>query len=243
MKTLLFIVMASMLFGSPAFGESFKLLSAEIPPYTSENREAQGICLDLVRELFKRCGMGLEIEFLPWHRAQHKVRSARSGKTLFITPLTRVSQREAVYDWILPLHEYNLQLVTNDRSVPVHDEAAMKAIGICVLRESPAQYKLRQEGFKKVYTRTSELECLELLKHKRAKAVFVHGILMGIHNYKAFGGDPRELIKGVAYPGWVIYLAASKGTVSKGVREELQRAMDGMKSDGTYDAIVRKYLE
>jgi polar amino acid transport system substrate-binding protein len=243
MKTLLFIVMASMLFCSQAFGESFKLLSAEMPPYTSENREAQGICIDLARELFKRSGMGLEIEFLPWARAQHKVRTAREGKTLFITPLTRVSRREAFYDWILPLYEYKLLLITNDRAIPVHDEAAMKDFEICVFRASPAQYKLEDEGFKKVYAAITEKKCLLLLKHKRAQAVLVHGMLSGIHNYKEFDGDSRELIKGLAYPGGALYLAASKGTVTKGVREGLQRALDGMKSDGTYDAIVRRYME
>lgn len=243
MKTLFLIVMISMLVCSHASGESFELVSAEIPPYTSENREAQGFCLDLVKELFKRSGIGLEIKFLPWARAQHKVRTARERNGLLITPLTRVPQRELFYDWILPLYEYKMLLVTNDRAIPVHDQAAMKTIEICVLRESPAQYKLEEEGFKKVYAATTELKCLQLLKHKRAKAVLVHGILMGIHNYKVFGGDPRELIKGVAYPGQVLYLAASKGRVSQGVRKELQRAMEEMKSDGTYDAIISKYME
>ncbi len=242
MKTLFFIVMTSMLFCSHASGASFELVSAEIPPYTSENREAQGICLDLVRELFKRSGIGLEVTFFPWARAQHNVLTGPGGKGLLITPLTRIPKRESLYDWILPLYEYKLQLVTNDRAIPVHDEVDMKAFEICVLRESPAQYKLEEEGFKKVYALTTELKCLQLLKHKRAKAVLVHGILMGIHNYKEFGGDPKELIKGVAYPGGAVYLAASKGMVSQGVREGLQRAMDGMKSDGTYDAIVGKYM-
>lgn len=242
MKTFFLIVMTSMLFCSQVHGESFKLLSAEIPPFTSENRAAEGFCIDLVRELFKRSGMGLEIQFLPWARAQHRVKKAPEGSGLLITPLTRVPKREPFYEWILPLYEYKLQLITNDRSVPVHDEAAMKGVEICVLRESPAQYKLEEKGFKKVYTVTTELKCLQLLKHKRAKAVLVHGILMGIHNYKAFGGDPGELSLGVAYPGGGLYLGASKGTVSKGAREKLQRAMAEMKSDGTYDAILGKYM-
>ncbi|MBI9092693.1 MAG: transporter substrate-binding domain-containing protein [Desulfobacterium sp.] len=242
MKILFLIVMTSMLIYSHASGASFELVSAEIPPYTSENREAQGICLDLVKELFKRSGIGLEVTFFPWARAQHKVRTAPEGKGVLITPLTRLGKREPLYDWILPLYEYKLQLVTNDRAIPVHDADAMKAFEICVLRESPAQYKLEEEGFKKVYATTTELKCLELLKHKRAKAVLVHGILVGIHNYKVFDGDPKELIKGVAYPGGVLYLAASKGTVSEGVRKGLQRTMDEMKSDGTYDAIVGKYM-
>ncbi|MCP4120102.1 MAG: amino acid ABC transporter substrate-binding protein [Desulfobacteraceae bacterium] len=242
MKTLFLIVMTFMLFCSQAHGESFKLLSAEIPPFTSETREAEGFCIDLVRELFKRSGMGLEIQFLPWARAQYKVRTAPEGKALLITPLTRVPKREAFYDWILPLYEYKLQLITNDGSVPVHDEAAMKAFEICVLRESPAQYKLEEKGFKKVYAATTELKCLQLLKHERTKAVLVHGIVMGIHNYKAFDGDPKELIRGIAYPGRALYLAAPKGAVSKKMRDKLQRAMEKMKSDGTYDAILGKYM-
>lgn len=213
----------------------------EIPPYSSEKNGGSGIAIDLVKEVFKRAGLELDISFKPWVRSQHLVQTAVEGKGLLITPLTRTANREALYEWLIPLFDYKLQMISNDPAVPVNDEAAMKKEKVCVLRSSPAEYKLEELGFENVDPKNTELKCLQLLKHKRVKAVLCHGFLLGAHNYKQFEGDPNELIKGVAYPGGTIYLAASKGAVSDEVLAKIKEALKSMEQDGTYDAIIEGY--
>ena len=225
----------------PTVGQSMEMVSGEIPPYSSEKQGAQGIAIDLVKEVFKRAGMELNIVFKPWARAQHLVQTAPENKGLLIAPLTRTANREPLYEWIIPLVDYKLQMVTNDSGVPIGDEAAMKNEKICVLRSSPAEYKLQELGYSKVDTKNTELECLQLLKHKRTKAVLCHGFLLGVHNYKQFGGNPGELIKGVSYPGGTIYLAASKGTVNDDDQAKFKTILENMKKDGIYNAIINRY--
>lgn len=227
----------------PAGAGAMDLVSGEIPPYSSEKEGEQGIAIDLVIEVFKRAGIDLNLTFKPWARAQHNAQTAPEGKGLLIAPLTRTPNREALYEWIIPLIEYKLQMVSNDPAVPVNDEAAMKNEKVCALRSSPAEYKLQELAYNKVDSKNTELKCLQLLKAKRVKGVLCHGFLLGVHNYKQFGGDPAELIKGVSYPGGTIYLAASKGTVNDDMQTKLKVVLSEMKADGTFDAIVNRYAQ
>ncbi len=240
MKRIVFTLICLLVF-VPAIGSAMDMVSGEIPPYSSEKQGEQGIAIDLVKEVFKRAGIDLNLTFKPWARAQHVTQTAPEGKGVLIAPLTRTPNREALYEWIIPLLEYKLQMISNDPAVPVSDEASMKNEKICALRASPAEYKLEEMGYNKVGSKNTELKCLQLLKAKRVKAVLCHGFLLGVHNYKQFGGDPAELIKGVSYPGGTIYLAASKGTVDDDLQTTLKRVLSEMKADGTYDAIVDRY--
>lgn len=217
------------------------LVSSEIPPYASEKQGEQGIAIDVVKEVFSRACLDLNLTFKPWKRAQHMVLTAPGEEGLLITPLTRTPNRAALYEWIFPILSYNLQMITNDPAIPVHDEAAMKKIKVCVLRSSPAEYKLREQGYARVDTMNSELKCLQLMKYGRLKAALSHGFLMAVHNYRQFGGDPGELIKGLSYPGGTIYLAATKGTVPDEIRSILLASLKEIKQDGTYEAILNRY--
>ncbi|MCG8615439.1 MAG: transporter substrate-binding domain-containing protein [Desulfobacterales bacterium] len=240
-KSILFLFCLLVLI--PAQAGAMEMVSGEIPPYSSEKEGEQGIALDIVKAVFDKAGMDLNITFKPWARSQHLVQTAPEGKGLLIAPLTRTANREALYEWIIPLVEYKLQMVTNDPGVPVNDEAAMKKLKVCALRSAPAEYKLQEMGYAKVDAKNTELKCFQLLKAKRVKGVLCHGFLLGVHNYKQFGGDPSELIKGVSYPGGTIYLAASKGTVDDATKARLEKALGDVKADGTYDAIINRYAQ
>ena len=50
----------------PTVGQSMEMVSGEIPPYSSEKQGAHGIAIDLVKEVFKRAGMEINIVFKPW---------------------------------------------------------------------------------------------------------------------------------------------------------------------------------
>lgn len=214
------------------------LLSADIPPYSINEQNHEGICIDIARALFQRAGIDLEVEYHPWARSQSM---ARSLENYVITPLTRTPEREAHYDWIVPIFSYQLQLITNDSTIPIEDLEAMRNEEICVLRESPAEYKLKALGFEKRLIVTKEEKCMQMLALKRAKAALIHGILNARYGYKKYGYNADGLLQGLAFPSGDIYIGSSKSALTTEQRHRLNQALDAIKAEGIYDRIIEKY--
>ncbi|PCH98688.1 MAG: hypothetical protein COB84_01525 [Rhodobacteraceae bacterium] len=84
----------------------------------------------------------------------------------FDTSLTRIKEREDNYDWILPIITYELQFITNDRSLDISNLEMLKSEPVCVYRESPAEFKLKSLGFTKIRAKVKEQKCYLALKNK-----------------------------------------------------------------------------
>jgi polar amino acid transport system substrate-binding protein len=54
--------------------ETLKLATLNWPPYCAEDLPEQGVLISLTREVFKRAGYDLHIDFLPWIRALEETR-------------------------------------------------------------------------------------------------------------------------------------------------------------------------
>ncbi len=214
------------------------LLSADIPPYSSSETANEGLCIDIARALFRRAGIDLDVEFHPWARSQ---RMAITGSGYVITPLTRTPEREPHYDWVVPIYSYKLLMVTNDPLVRIKNIDAMRQEEICVLRESPAEYKLRTLGFGNRMTVTEESTCMQMLALKRAKVALIHGSLNARYGYKKFGYDPAELIEGTTFPSGDIYIGSTKGALSPQQHRRLNQALETIQRNGLYESIIDKY--
>lgn len=87
-KTVLtFILLLSL--ASTAFADSLKIVTLSYPPYEYlEKEDVRGIATRVVREVFKRMNVSIEIELLPWVEALEAVRSGRADAvyTAFKTP-------------------------------------------------------------------------------------------------------------------------------------------------------------
>jgi len=230
--------LATLLLCGNGYAEDFTLLSADIPPYSSSSTTSDGLCIDITKALFDKTDMALTVQFHPWARSQ---KMAITGERYLITPLTRTREREPHYDWIVPLFRYNLQLVSNDPSVPIDNPQAMHEVEICVLRESPAEYKLIELGYQKRLVVTDESKCLQLLNLKRTPAALLHGMLSAEDGYRRYGGDPQALRQGIAYPSGDIYLASSKGALTAAQRQGLAGALRELKATGQYQQIIDNY--
>ncbi len=78
MKRLAIAIAAiSSLFALPATAEPIRITSLDWPPYAGEALPQQGTSITLIRGLFAKANMELEVEFLPWERA---IRKAMEGE-------------------------------------------------------------------------------------------------------------------------------------------------------------------
>lgn len=72
-------------------------VTTEFPPFQSASPQPWGLALDTARELAKRNGDTLDVQFLPWARAYQ---TAETTPGVLIFCLARTAEREPRYRWI-----------------------------------------------------------------------------------------------------------------------------------------------
>jgi len=83
----------------PALSQAASVLAVttEFPPFQSASPQPWGLALDTARELAKRNGDTLDVQFLPWARAYQ---TAETTPGVLIFCLARTAEREHRYQWL-----------------------------------------------------------------------------------------------------------------------------------------------
>lgn len=232
------------LFSSSCLAGGYTLMTINTP--NSKNKDvktAEGFFIELLNEMFARAELSLRTKEEPWIRSQEKVIAADPKEALVIAPITRTKERENQYDWITSLISYRMQFVSNDKSLDISSLDKLKTYPICVLRASQAENRLKALGFPNINASVFEQRCYKEMKAGTTKVILMHGQAGAQKNYKNAGGDPAELVYGLEFPEEQLYLASTKGAVSEADKAKLNKALDAIKKDGTYEKITAKYFD
>ncbi|MFN4237010.1 MAG: substrate-binding periplasmic protein [Vogesella sp.] len=83
----------------PALSQAASVLAVttEFPPFQSASPQPLGLALDTARELARRNGDTLDVQFLPWARAYQ---TAETTPGVLIFCLARTAEREPRYQWL-----------------------------------------------------------------------------------------------------------------------------------------------
>lgn len=235
------VVLLASIISSSVFARDFTLLTSEPVRNAKQEVTAEELFIEVIREVFKRSDVALRVDQGPWIKAQRTVTRSNPSDRYLIAPLTRLSEREDKYDWILPLTSYRLQFVTTDKNIDLSDIESLKKEPVCVYRESAAEYKLKEWEFPDILSRVMVQNCFKELKGGKQKVVLAHGDRVAKATYEQIGGDPKDLIFGRPFSEYTVYLAATKASMPESTKQDLLNALDGMKIDGTYDKIFGKY--
>jgi polar amino acid transport system substrate-binding protein len=229
------------LMASVTAAQNYTLMTT-LPPKVAKGEVAtESFFIEVAQETFKRADLHLRTKKGAWIKNQNKVMAAQAAKGLMIVPLTRTEDREAKYDWILPIITYKLIFVTNDRAVDISNIEALKSMPVCAFRESPAEYKLKELGFEKIHARVHEQKCFHGLKKKTEKIMLAHGKISAAKGYKLVRGNSEKLIYGPEFSEETIYLASTKGAVSDDDKAKLIQAFESLKADGSFEKTRAKY--
>lgn len=107
------------------------IVTLDYPPYTYTNdaNEIVGLAATKVQALFKQADIPFKIKILPWKRA---VTMQTDLDDVLIYPLTRITAREGLYNWIVPLYSITLNIYALSENVdPNVDILAGKYKFIC----------------------------------------------------------------------------------------------------------------
>ena len=223
--------------------QTLRLVTGELPPYAfhvppptvAEQGEAQGLVLDVVREVARRIGHPQGVEFMPWARAQ-ELAMTRPG--IGILALTRSPEREDRYAWVFNVVTDDLVLV-GGAGVDASSLEPVRSRPTGVLLRSGAEQLLRERGFARVQPAPEEWINAQRLRDRLIDA-WLAPRLMVLHAVREVGGDVSSLNIGAVVRRSEIWFAASR-TLPEAEIARWRRGFDEMRADGTYDRILARY--
>lgn len=230
------LVGGSVLTSGLASAETLNVLAASIEPYAIETGSRPGVAVEVLTDIAKRAGMEVDIKYEPWARAQT---DTRSGKGLAILPLTRTPDREAEYSWVVPLLSDPVYLQAISKDVNISTLGAARNSTVCVLRGSAQIDILKQAGLPKIEEVTDENTCAKMLQSGHVDAWYSRGMVASLA-YAKNGGDTKALLHGAETETPPMYLGGSPD-FSKETAARLNKALEAMKADGSYDRILASY--
>lgn len=238
-------------FAAPSYGDcDITLRWDDDPPYFMvEENELVGIDADLVREAMSRLDCRLSFEKLPWARA---LRELRDGRVDMLSGAYRTPEREqyAHYSGVAGLISPNILFVRRS------DEARFDLSGLRALLESEfrlgAQINVSYSDEYSALVRSPEYaqniqflssrESLwRMLARDRIDGV-IASQLTGLYEIQELG------LSGIIIPTPLVvseepaYFVFSKATVGSAFVADFDLVLQAMLDDGTFAAIVNRYV-
>ncbi|MBF0171307.1 MAG: transporter substrate-binding domain-containing protein, partial [Nitrospinae bacterium] len=216
------------------------LLTEEAPPYNMiREGKLTGISVDVVREILRRVGGDERIEIHTWAISYRKA-SQEKGRGLFST--TRTAEREPLFKWVGPLVEDDVALYARIGArfplATLDDARAVGAIG--VYRDDAGEAFLKGKGFTNLDVVAESRQNARKLAAGRID-LWIENRLVGdaIARAEGLAGriEPRLVVE-----RQLLYLAFSRDVPDETVAR-WQGALNAMKADGAYGAILSRYLQ
>lgn len=225
--------------GTAATGETFKIMTEEYPPFNfTEEGKLTGLSTEVVQQLAKKIGHPEKIEMLPWARAYGLIQQS-DGQILF--SMTRTEEREKMFKWVGPIASNKWVFFAKKGSgITLGSlEDAKKVEKIGTYKDDAAESFIKAEGFTNIDSVVNDDQNVPKLMAGRIN-LWIVGELQGIHKAKA-KGVADQLEKVLDVKDTQLYIAFSKNTSDAEVAK-WQAALDAMKADGSYDALIMKYM-
>lgn len=236
---------------TPTYGDCHITLRwDDDPPYfMAQGDEVVGIDADLVREAMERLGCSLSLEKLPWARA---LRELRDGRVDMLSGAYRTPEREhyAHYSEVVGLISPNILFVRRS------DEARFDLTGLRALLESEfrlgAQINVsysdeysalvQDPDYEKNIQYLSRRESLwKMLARNRVDGV-VASRLTGLYEIQELGLSDKIMPSSLVVSNKPAYFVFSKASVGPRFVADFDLAMRAMLEDGTFAAIVNRYV-
>lgn len=249
--TILALALAITLFASPAFAEEppLFLFNEDFAPYSMiNNGRPAGIDVDILTEAAKRAGIAFNMEFKPWDQA---LTMLEKGDCAAAVGLFRTPEREQIGMFMdgAPIHTSDYVLFTKVGSklaFNTYKDLSGKIIG-----------RVAGTNLGPDFTQALDANMLEIKEYKDLAAALM-GLLKGEIN--AFAGNidvtyhrltqmgmtstivylPKKIVS--QKPAYVVFSRASSTPEKEALLTKLERAIDSMHKDGTYNKIARHYL-
>ena len=229
-----------------AYSQTVTVVTEEYPPYNyTEDGIIKGYSTEIVKEVLKRAGISYSLASYPWARTY---KMALSSPNVLIYSIGRSEKREKLFKWIDVVAPYDIYLYKlkkrTDISVNNLNDAKRYHLG-AVRDDVRAQY-LEKHGFEP----GKNLD-LVAMDGQNIRKIMIDRIdlfpidqlgltyLLQVEGQKATDFEKSLYLKDLSAG---LFLAFSLKTDDSLV-EKCRAALAEIKKNGTYDAIMDKYIE
>ena len=230
--------------GSPAAGTvtdaGLRIITEDFPPfnYAGPDGKVAGLSTEVVDGILARLNQKAPIEILPWSEGYEL---ALAGPRIVLYSTVRTGERESLFKWVGPVAaiDYTLYGLNGSRLQVNSLEAAKKAGLIGVVKDDARYQFLVENQFGNLLTCENETQCIWNLTAGTTDLLLGSSLSTPVIAHKV-GIDPSSIEALYTIRTVPLYIAFSRDTPDT-VIAAWQGALDAMKRDGSFDAILAKY--
>ncbi len=214
------------------------LLTEEYPPVTfaGENGKPAGFVTRIVEEALRRNGLEEEPILVPWSIG-YELASHLPGILLF--SMDQTPQRKELFEWIGPVGRNAAYLYARtDSALSIESlDSARSVLWIATTKDWWTEQLLQENGFTNLKSSLHPSENVrQLINGEVTLAIFTD---LTVPSLVEKAGYTLDRIKPLfEVQSNYFYIAASKGT-DPSIVYKLQKTLDTMKQDGSFEAILR----
>jgi polar amino acid transport system substrate-binding protein len=247
LKSLLAISISILFLGSSAvFAANFpelKIMTEDYAPFNFEkDGKVQGIAVDLMVEMLKKVGSSQtrdDIKLLPWARGLKDL-GTKPNAVLFST--TRTKERENLYKWVCPINTLITEVIalkSKNIKITSNQDFGKYKVG-CVLDDVGQDLIIAAGVPIEKLDRTSSYKT-NVKKLNAGRLDLYVSSMESVRLYaEKIGVDPDKFESVYILDESYLCYAFNKA-VSDDVINQLQKALDELIEDGTFDKIKKKY--
>ncbi len=236
LRTTFAVALSLLSLGASASAETLRAVTAaNLSPFSRGADEAlPGFVHEYAVAVAEAAGYELEIEYVPWKRAQEM---AQKEPNLLVFGLTRNEAREPLYSWGTNMVTVERVFLTTSTPINSIEEAA----GLDRIAARSVYFR-SLEGLGWTNVEEGETHAnFKKLKAGRVDAVFTVSSRAVFVWTEELGFDRSELVVGEGLRASDIWLGASLG-YSPEVIAKLDAANAKLRADGTYAELYAKYF-
>ncbi len=231
---------------------ALRICVSNFPPlyYKDEKGLWTGLEVELVTAIVKKAGLEVVYKDVPWSRALYEM---RRGNLDLMSNLSMTAERSEYMNWIGPVRVsvMGLAVLKSDENLPITKIDDF----ITIAKARNSAFGIQNDVF---YSR----EFNERLKDSEFSGAFEFVNDGNLNPIKTISGRIIGYLEELYYLRYIltqkpdyknlvihkftlepeqIYIGVSKQSVSDEIYQKLKKAFSELKSDGTIDAILRKY--
>lgn len=230
-----------------AANDEIRIVTEELPPYNMTlDGKLTGLSTEVVRAVLKEIGVQASIQSMPWARAYD---IALNTENVLIYSITRTAQREHLFKWVGVVAPVDWYLYARpDSGITLSELDDARRYQIATVKEDAGEQYLLSKDFvvgKNLQSNNKYAYNYEKFKLGRVD-LWISIELNARYLIRQAGDDPEK----VAVPvlklpdlgeGVGLHMAFSPQT-SDAVVERFRKGLETIRSNGTYDAIAKRWL-
>ncbi|MDQ1314521.1 MAG: polar amino acid transport system substrate-binding protein [Pseudomonadota bacterium] len=218
----------------------FQLVTEEYPPVTfMKDGKPSGLVTDMVREIAARQKLPDNIRLTSWKNAYNM---ALVHPKVLLFSAERTPERESLFQWVGPVGKNSAIFYAKKGSgIRINSLEEAKAIAsIATTTNWFTEQHLKREGFKNLLSSPDpRANVRQLMDGKVQLSIFTDITIEELAREAGYSINDLEPVFTMVQTDF--YIAISRDTPADVVRA-WQSTLDGLKKDGTFEKIYRRYL-